>query len=58
MMSVREALIELLATILDALETEDYDFAGRLREWWWCVTNPDLLDGPPVGEVDRESVAA
>lgn len=44
------ALIELLHTLSDAWRTADLH--TRLREWWWVVTHPHLLDGPPQ-EVTR-----
>ncbi len=45
MMNLVEAVVELGCVLTDAWEAAD--LAVRLREWWWVVRHPGLLDGPP-----------
>ena len=35
------AVKELVLVLLDAWEAADV--RGRIREWWWCVCNQELL---------------
>ena len=39
------AMVELYHTLVEIWRAAD--LAGHLREWWWVVRHPDLLDGPP-----------
>ena len=39
------AIAELYHTLIDVLR--EGDPVGHLRVWWWVITHPDLLDGPP-----------
>jgi len=41
------AIVELFCVLLDAWEAAD--LGERLREWWWVVHNPNLLDSKPPG---------
>jgi len=43
--TIFNAIRELYLTPADALA--EADLSARLREWWWVVTHPHLLDGPP-----------
>jgi len=40
------AIRELTLTLADAWRAAD--LGGRLAEWWWVVTHPELMDGRDI----------
>lgn len=40
------AIRELVATLVDGWRCAD--LVGRLAEWWWVVTHPELTDGRDI----------
>jgi hypothetical protein len=43
-MNISKVILELYQTLTDAWQ--EADLPGRLREWWWVITHPALVDAP------------